>query len=62
MSFVKPTTIIALGKRVHDTLKELLGDDVNTKIRLNHPNYCAFPKRYQTQKKLYIEMLEPFLK
>jgi hypothetical protein len=62
MSFVKPTTIIALSREVHTTLNELFGDGVNTKNILPHPNYCAFPTNYQKQKKRYIEVLEPFLK
>jgi hypothetical protein len=62
MSFVNPTTIIALGREVHTTLNELFGDEVNTKIILPHPNYCAFPTNYQIQKNRYIEALKPFLK
>lgn len=60
MAAVRPTTIISLSREVHTTLGELFGDEVNTKIILPHPNYCAFPTNYPTQKKRYIEALEPF--
>ena len=62
MSFVKPTTIISLGREVHTTVSELFGEEVNKSIVLPHPNYCAFPSNYQTQKNRYIDALQPFAK
>jgi len=58
MEATSPTTIIALGGVVSDTLHECFGDtEMDVSQVLPHPNYCAFPKNYERCKSQYIELL-----
>ncbi len=58
MELVSPTTIIALGGVVRETLHTCLkGSGVDLSRVLPHPNYCAFPKNRDDCKTQYIDLL-----
>jgi len=62
METISPTTIIALGGVVSDTLHECFGDtDMDISQVLPHPNYCAFPKNYEECKSRYINLLSEYI-
>ena len=63
MAVVSPTTIIPLSSRVQDTLKGLFDDvTIDTNLKLPDPNYCAFPKNYESCKAMYLEVLSKYIK
>jgi len=61
MEVVKPTTIISLSGAVKETISELFDNsNINISQQLPHPNYCAFPKNYDSCKKQYIDLLSKY--
>ena len=63
MKCVSPTTIISLSKEVQDTVSELFSNSgIHIHAQLPHPNYCAFPKNYESCKAKYIDLLSQYNK
>ena len=61
MKQVCPKRIVALSKRVHESVTILLDDTIDTTLLLPHPNWCAFPKNFDGAKTKYIKMLSKYV-
>jgi len=54
---VGPQRIITMGSVVNEAMLKLFGDSFGPIPNLAHPNYCAFPKNREKQKKKYLEVM-----
>ena len=63
MEAIEPTTIISLSQRVRTSVTELFsGTSIDISKQLQHPNWCSFPKNYESCKDDYVRLLSQYVR